>query len=308
VYWEQRTREGLLTSVEYFKEATRLDPGYPQPWAGLADAYIALGIPSFGAYRPQEARRLAQEAALKALDMDPNLPEIHTSLAFATFIYDWNWSAAETRFRKSIELNPQYALTHQWYADFLTDMGRHEEAMEQIRLAAELEPLSLIIRRDVAYHLCFKREYDAAIAQLEAVLQSDPHYAAARSLLGRALIERGRPAEGLAQLRQVAPSLPQPAALSFLAYGEAAAGEPERARRTLARLFALSSDEYVSPYYVALVYTKLGEPAEALRWLEKGFQEQDTTMPTMRVDPRFDTLRGHAAYTALIQRMKFPPE
>ena len=167
VFWEQRTREGLLTSVEYFKEATRLDPGYAQPWAGLADAYLALGIPSFGAFRPQEARRLAQEAALKALDMDPNLPEVHTSLAFAAFVYDWSWQAAETRFRKALEINPQYALAHQWYADFLTDMGRHAEAMEHIQTALDLEPLSLIIRRDVAYHRFFQRDYDGAIAQLE---------------------------------------------------------------------------------------------------------------------------------------------
>jgi len=306
VYWEQRTREGLLTSIEYFKEATRLDPAYAQPWAGLADAYLALGIPSFGAFRPQEARRLAQEAALKALDMDANLPEVHTSLAFAAFVYDWNWQAAETRFQKAIELNPQYALAHQWYADYLTDMGRHAEAMAQINEALALEPLSMIIRRDVAYHLFFQRDYDGAIAQLEAVLRADPHYAAARSLLGRALVERGRHAEGLAQLQEVAPNLPQPAALSFVAYGEAAAGQRERARKTLARLSALSSDEYVSPYYVALVYARLGESAEAVRWLEKGFQEQDTTMPTMRVDPRFDPLRAQAGYNALLQRMKFP--
>ena len=308
VFWEQRTREGLLTSVEYFKEATLLDPGYAQPWAGLADAYLAMGIPSFGAFRPQEARRLAQEAALKALDMDASLPEVHTSLAFAAFVYDWNWQAAENRFRQAIDLNPQYALAHQWYADFLTDMGRHAEAMEHIQTALDLEPLSLIIRRDVAYHRFFQRDYDGAIAQLESVLQADPHYAAARSLLGRALIERKRYAEGLAELQKVEPNLPAPAGLSFLAYGEAAAGQRDRARRTLARLFALASDEYVSPYYVALVYARLGEPVEAVLWLEKGFHEQDTTMPTMRVDPRFDTLRGNAAYNALLQRMKFPSE
>jgi tetratricopeptide (TPR) repeat protein len=306
VYWEQRTREGLLTSIEYFQEATRLDPAYAQPWAGLADAYLALGIPSFGAFRPQEARRLAQEAALKALDMDANLPEVHTSLAFAAFVYDWSWQTAETRFQKAIELNPQYALAHQWYADYLTDMGRHSEAMAQIHEALALEPLSMIIRRDVAYHLFFQRDYEGAIAQLEAVLRADPHYVAARSLLGRALIERGRHAEGLAQLQEVAPNLPAPAALSFVAYGEAAAGRRDRARKTLARLSALSSDEYVSPYYIALVHARLGESAEAVRWLEKGFQEQDTTMPTMRVDPRFDSLRDHAGYNALLQRMNFP--
>jgi tetratricopeptide (TPR) repeat protein/TolB-like protein len=306
VYWEQRTREGLLTSVEYFKEATRIDPAYAQPWAGLADAYLALGIPSFGAFRPQEARRLAQEAALKALDMDADLPEVHTSLAFAAFIYDWNWAAAEARFEKAIELNPQYALAHQWYADYLTDMGRHAEAMEQIRAALEHEPLSVIIRRDVAYHLFFQRDYAGAIDQLEAVLHLDPRYAAARSLLGRALVEQGRHAEGLAQLRQVAPDLPEPAALSFVAYAEAAAGQRGAARKTLDRLFALRSDAYVSPYYVALVYARLGEADEAVRWLEKGFQEQDTTMPTMRVDPRFDSLRGNARYNALVQRMNFP--
>ncbi len=308
VYWEQRTREGLLKSIEYFKAATLLDPGYAPAWAGMADAYLALGVPTFGAFRPQEARRLGDEATLKALRLDPDLAEAHASLAFAFFFYDWNWTAAEARFQKAIQLNPQYATAHHWYADYLNAMGRQDEAMQEIRTAFRLEPLSILIHRDFAWHYFFQGNYAAAVAQLAETLKIDPQYAAARSLLGRAFIEQGKCVEGLAELRKAAEDMPRSAALAFIAYGEAAAGQTAKAGHTLERVVALSDREYVSPYYVALVYARLGRTAQALDWLEKGFKEHDTTMVSLNIDPRFDALRHEPRFQALIQKMNFPPK
>ncbi len=306
VYWEQRTREGLLKSIEYFTMATELDPAYAQAWAGMADAYLSLGVPTFGAFPPQEARRLANDAALKALDLDPNLAEVHASLAHASYAYDWNWTAAEARFRKAIQINPQYATAHHWYADYLNAMGRQDEAMREIKTAFHLEPLSTLIHRDFAWHYFFQGKYEAAIAQLKETLKIDPRYPAARSLLGRALIEAGHHAEGLAELKKVAPDLPRAAALSFVAYGEASAGQIPRAEAILKQLLHSTESEYVSPYYIALVYVKLGRHREALAWLEKGFDDHDTTMTTLKVDPRFEPLRSEPRFLALVERMKFP--
>jgi tetratricopeptide (TPR) repeat protein len=185
-------------------------------------------------------------------------------------------------------------------------MGRQDEAMREIRTAYEIEPLSLLIRRDFGWHYFFQRRYDAAIDQLSETLRIDPKFAAARSLLGRALIERGRGAEGLAELRQAATGTAPAAALSFIAYGEAAIGKRTEAERTLQQVMALSDSEYVSPYYVALVYTRLGEKAKALDWLERGFERRDTTMVSLAVDPRLDTLRAEPRFEELVRKMKFP--
>jgi tetratricopeptide (TPR) repeat protein len=306
VHAEQRTREELLTAIEYFKEAVRRDPAYAQPWAGMADSYLALGIPTFGGLHPQEARRLANEAALKALELQPELAEAQNSLAFLAYVYDWNWQSADERFRRAIALDPQFAGAHHWYGDFLIAMGRYEEAGREIEKAAELEPLSILIRRDRAWHFFCQRRYDEAERQLRETLAVNPRYTPARSLLGRVLTEQGRHQEALTELETVAVDIPGASALGFLAYANAAAGRRQEAEALLEKLVSSSGREYVSPYYVALVLTRLGRDGEALGWLERGFVEQDTTMVSLKVDPRFDTLRTDARFRDLLRRMRFP--
>ena len=172
--WDERTPPSIKRALDYFKQAAALDPDYAAPWAGMADAYISLGVAAFGPLEPLDARRLAKESALKAIALDPDLAEAHTSLAFAAFFHDWDWATAETEFKKAIALNPQYALAHHWYTNHLNAMGRQSEAMTEILKAQELEPLSIIIHRDVAWHLFFQRKYDEAITHLEQTLQMDP--------------------------------------------------------------------------------------------------------------------------------------
>jgi serine/threonine-protein kinase len=304
VYWEQRTKEGFLKSIDYFKEATRLDPDYAQAWVGMADAYLGLGV--YSSFRPQEARRLGNEAAIKALALDPNLAEVHTSVAYGFYMYDWNWAAAEAEFQKAIQLNPQYATAHHWYADYLTAMGRPREALREIQTAAQLEPLSTLIQRDVAWHYFFQRRYEAAIAQLNETLRLDPRYVVARSLLGRVLIEAGRAEEGLVELQKAAPDLPRASALAFVAYGEAAVGRAEQSQATLEKLFRSPDRVYMSPYFVALVYTRLGKPHEALQWLEKGFESHDAPMANVSVDPRLESLHSEPRFQSLLRKMDFP--
>jgi eukaryotic-like serine/threonine-protein kinase len=306
VYWEQRTRESLLKAIEYFKDATRRDPQYAQAWAGMADAYLGLGVPTFGALTPQEARRLGNEAGLRALAIDPNLAEVHATIGYILYAYDWNWTAAEESFRRSIAINPQYATAHHWYADYLTAMGRSDEAQAEIRAAVELEPLSVLLQRDVAWHYFFQGRYDAAVQQLQQTLKADPHHVASRSLLGRALLEAGRNAEGTAELQRVAPELPGAASRAFLAYADAAGGRRAGAEARLRELENAKDGEYTSPYYIALVYARLGRPSEALDWLERGAEQHDTTMTTLNVDPRLARLRGEPRFRELVRRMNFP--
>jgi serine/threonine-protein kinase len=305
-YAEERSKKSLELAIRYYREAVELDPQFAAAWSGLADAYIALGVPTFGALRPQEARRLASQAALQALELDPDLAEAHNSLAFLSYLYDWDWAAAEQRFLKAIKLNPYYAGAHHWYANHLGALGRTEEAMREVHKALDLEPLSILIQRDVGWHLFHQRRYKEAVEKLKATLEERPDYVAARTLLARALVEAGRTAEGLAEMEKVAPQMPPGSGLPFLAYAQAAAGRSEAARRTLASLRKLPAAEYVSPYYVALAYVKLGDVEETLRFLEKAFNEQDAPFVNLKADPRWDPIKSQPRFQALLRRMDFP--
>jgi tetratricopeptide (TPR) repeat protein len=274
----------------------------------MADVYISQGVSAFGALSPLEARRLAKEAALHALERDPNLAEAHTSLAFAAFFHDWDWDGAEKRFRKAIELNEQYALAHHWYANHLNAMGRQDQATVEIKRAQALEPLSIIIDRDVAWHYFFQGRYEEAIAHLEQTLRRDSTYAPAHTLLARALAERGRYDEALEHLRLAAPpGKARGTNLSFVAYVQARSGDTRAADATLAQVEKLrATGEYVPPYYDALVYTVEGRTRKALDALERAYREQDSTLVSLMIDPRFERLRGEPRYRDLVKRMRFP--
>jgi Tfp pilus assembly protein PilF len=272
----------------------------------MADAYIALGIPAFGPLPPLEARRLAKQALNRALELNPNLVEAHSSLAFTAFLHDWDWETAQKGFDKALALNPQYAQAHHWYAEFLNEMGRFDEALSEVRRAQALDPLSILINRDVAWHFFCQRRYDEAIAQLHETLTLDPGYPPAVTLLARSLAAKGDYAEALARLEQVKGRTSDVSYLSFRGYIEAASGQRSRAESTLAELRAVAGREYVPPYYVALIYTALGRGANAASELERAYNEQDSTLVTVNIDPRFDPLRGDPRFQALIARMRFP--
>jgi tetratricopeptide (TPR) repeat protein len=182
--------------------------------------------------------------------------------------------------------------------------------MAERQRAQALEPLSVLIHRDIGWHLFLQGRYDEAIADLEEALVMDPDYAAARTLLARALAERGRYAEALEQLRRAAPRMTgaRGVNLSFVAYVQAKSGDVQAANLTLAKVRQLAATEYVPPYYDALVYTAEGNADAALDELERAYREQDSTLVNVRVDPRFLPLRAAPRFVALVRRMKFPQE
>ena len=304
--WDQRTPAAVRRSIEYFKQAAALDPKYAEPWAALADAYLTLGVSAFGPLTPLDARRMTKDAAKEALERNPTLAEAHTALAFAAFFHDFDWPTAEAEFTTALQLNPQYPLAHHWYANYLNAMGRQPEAMREIEEAQRLDPLSTIIHRDVGWHLFFQRRYDEAIAQLQETLRRDEASTAARTLLARALAETGRYPEALEQLTLAQPSMPRGTNQCFVAYVQAKSGDISGANDTLKRIRALGDDEYVPPYYIALVYTAEGRAELALTELERSYHEQDSTLVSLKIDPRFDRLRSHPRYQALVRRMRLP--
>jgi serine/threonine-protein kinase len=305
---EQESREpaSLLRSLAYFDQAASLDPLFAEPHAGKADTYLAMGVPAFGGMSPLEARRLAKASAFKALEINPHLVEAHTSLAFAAFVQDWDWPAAEERFKVALAINPQYALAHHWYAEFLNEMGRFDEALARIRRAQELDPMSLLINRDVAWHYFCQARYSEAITQLSQTLAMDPDFALALTLLARSLAQLGQFSEALTELERARPRISTLSYLAFRGGIEALAGQRANAEATMAALRDLGRTQYVPPYYLAIIHTALGENDQALTELEKGYAEQDTTMVTVNIDPRFAPLRNEPRFKTLMAKMRFP--
>ncbi|MGH3429109.1 MAG: tetratricopeptide repeat protein, partial [Mycobacteriales bacterium] len=185
--WNKRTPEELNRAIGYFQQSIAADPKYASAYAGLADCYLLLGSAQMGALPPRVAMPQAKDAANKALALDPNLAEAHASLAHIKLIYDWDWKGAETEFRRAIALNPGYATAHQWYALYLNAVGRTPEAIEQLDLAQELDPLSPTIQTAIAEAWYFGRDYQRSEAAARKALELDPEFALGYLVLGRTL-------------------------------------------------------------------------------------------------------------------------
>ena len=300
-----RSESDLHRAIDAYRRAIAVDPAWAPPWVGIADAYVALGVPTFGPLTPLESRRLAKEAVQRALEIDPDSAEAHATMGFVAYFQDWSWKTAESEFLRSIALNGQYAPAHHWYADYLGATGRPQEALREIGLARTIDPMSPLYMRDTAWHYFFQQRYDEAGAQLEETLRLAPDYGPAHALMARVLAAQGRYADGLdaltrARLRPAA-DLPMRAAI------EAQAGQRSAALGHLQAALALPSTSYVSPYYVALVYAALGDGDNALHWLSRAKAEQDSTLVNVKMDPRFVGLRTDPRFQALITELGFPP-
>src|SRR5262249_38288663 len=200
-FWNQRTGEGFREAIEYFQRATKADPNYALAYAGLANSYTLLtaySAASASLYMPQ-----ARVAAGRAVELDANLAEAHTALALIVQNQDWDWRTSEKEFRRAIELNPNYATAHQWYAEHLMWLGRFDEALKESEKARQLDPLSLIIASDYGAILFFSRQYDKAIEQFRRVLQKDPNFSRAAGLITYAHVEKGMFPQALAEARVV---------------------------------------------------------------------------------------------------------
>jgi TolB-like protein len=298
-HWNKRTEEGFLTALKSFELAIQKDPQYAQGYAGLADTYALLGG---GRYMsPSVAKPRMKEAALKALSLDPTLAEPYAALH--SLYYDTaDLAGAERELKRALELNPGHATAHHWYAWTLAAAGQFEAAFEQIRLAQEREPFSLIIRTNVGFLRYMAGQYDKAIALCQATLMLDPNYPAARECVAQSYLEIGRYEEAVRQLRDV-PNVEQ----AELGYALAVAGYQAEARQLLAKLQERARYGHVSPYEFAIIYTGLDERDAAFEWLEKAWQQTDSRLVTIKVHPRYKKLRSDPRFAALLRKMRLAP-
>ncbi|MGH9364573.1 MAG: protein kinase domain-containing protein [Thermoanaerobaculia bacterium] len=305
-YWNKRTSEGVRRGIEYFSRAIEADPEYALAYAGLADGYNILGF--YTVLPAREAFPKAKAAASKALEIDGSLAEARASLAYARHYYDWDWAEAEREYRRAIELNPGYPTVHSFYANCLTTMGRHEEALAESGRAQELDPLSLIITTGGGWMYYFARRYDDAMRQIQKALEMDATFVPAHWFLGLAYEQKGMDRDAVEELRKAVEfSGGGTLMMAALAHAHAAFGRRSEAEKMIGELEALSAKKYVSPYYVALIHAALGDPDSAFRCLEKAYEERSHGLTFLKVDPQVDPLRSDPRYQDLLRRVGFPP-
>jgi TolB-like protein/DNA-binding winged helix-turn-helix (wHTH) protein/Tfp pilus assembly protein PilF len=306
-YWNKRSDENLTRAIGYFEQATKQDPQYALAYAGLSDCYAIISAEIFGTMPAAEAAPKARAAALRALEIDPTLSEAETSLATVKFNYDWDWSGAAAGFAKSIQDNPSYATAYQRYSLYSMAMGRPEESFEQINKARELDPLSISINFSVGWRLYMARQYDRAIQQLRNTLEMDPSYELPHLVLGLSYAQKGDFGLAIPELRKAVDlSHGTPLMTSALANAYARSGNKAEAGRLLADLISESKRQYVSPYYLAVVYVGLGKPEDAINWLEKAFADRSNGLVFLKVEPELDDLRSNPRFVALQQKLNFP--
>lgn len=304
-YWNKRTEESLNKAADCFNQAIQIDQEYALSYAGLADCYTKLGDVGVTAMTWREAFARARQAALKALEIDRSLAEVHASLGHLN-MHLLRWADAERDFNHAIELNPNYASAHHWYAYYMAFHHRFDDALIRIDIAHQLEPLSLPIADSIGEFLYFARRNHEAIEHFRKTLELDPNFLASPIHMGRAYEQLGMLREAEEQFlkaRQVTGESIN--ALAGLGHAYARFNNRAGALKILAELSELSKKCYVSPYDLALIHAALGETDEAFRWLEHAYDQCAEWIIYTNVDPRLDPLRGDARFGALLERLGF---
>jgi TolB-like protein/Tfp pilus assembly protein PilF len=302
----QRTEEGLRRAVEFFEKAIVENAQYAQAYSGLSDAYGLLG--HYGVLAPAEVWTKAASNAAWAVLQDENSAEAHTSLAHVKSTQDWDWLGAEQEFQRAIALDPRYPTAHHWYAmSCLTPLARLDQACEEMMLAQALDPISSIIGRDLARIYYYKQDYDAALEQCDHTIELNPHFSPAYWILGLVQEQRGDFDESAAAFQraiQLSPASP----LMKAALGRtfALSGKQNDALRILRELNELAEKRYVSPFELAAIHFALGEIDEGFQWLTKAFQDRCFELICLRVDPRWESLRGNPRFQKLFEQLGLP--
>lgn len=297
--WNKRTEESLKKGIALFNEAIESDPGFASPYAGLADSYVTLAtnVP----LPPREAMPKAKAAAMRAIEIDDGLAEAWASLAGIQLWYEWDWEAAESAYKRAIELNPNYATAHDGYSMLLCARGRFDEAIEQITKAGALDPLSRIIAVHSGWPFYFARDYESAIRRFRKALELDENFIPAHGWLGMALGQQRRFDEALDAFRRAITVERTPILVAMLGHTYAIAGNRSEAERVLNVLREEATTRYISPYDIAVIHAGLGDREGAMRSLREAREDRSAWMIFVDVDPRLESLREERAFVALSQ-------
>jgi TolB-like protein/DNA-binding winged helix-turn-helix (wHTH) protein/Tfp pilus assembly protein PilF len=298
--FNKRTQQSLQQAIQYFGQAAEKDPRNARAYAGLADAYALAGGYSL---RPQiEFMDKARAAAVRAVEIDPSLAEAHTALALVVQTYDWDWSTAEREYRRAIELNPNYATAHHWYAEHLMWRGRFEEALRESERARRLDPLSVIIAADNAVILYCSRQYDRAIEKFRAAREMEPGFPRAEMIV-TPYAEKGMFTEALADLEAERSRLDLRTYWVLEAYINGRAGRRAEAKRALRTFQRLTRNQAVDADLFVWAYLGTGDKEKVFAWLEKGYAQHSKALIGLKAYPLYDPLRGDPRFQDLLRRL-----
>lgn len=301
-HWNKRTVEGHRQAIANFEQAISLDPNYALAYAGLADCYNML--PVWGDLTTLEACPRARVYAERALEIDETLAEAHAALGYTLAHFGWDFSAAERSYRRALELNPNYASAHQWYAKLLVALERFDEAQAEMAVARSLDPLSLMVGTACGGPLLYSGQYEQAIEQFQRVLELDPNFIPALYSISVAYCLNGQYDQAVAAVeRMQALSGEHPLALASLAATYAVAGREAEARKALNQVLEIAQHRHVLTYAIAVLYAGLGEVEPAFEWLEVAFTERDGHLVDLRIEPFFGSLRSDARFEDLVRRV-----
>jgi TolB-like protein/Flp pilus assembly protein TadD len=300
-YWNKRTRDGYSKAIDNFKAAIDSDPSFALAYTGLADCYNILS--SYGLSSPNESFPLGKSAAMKALELDPDLAEAHTSMAYEKYQYEWDWAGGEREFKRAIELNPKYPTAHHWYGLELANQGRLDEAFAELKKAAELDPLSLAIIGSTGWTLYESRRYDEALAYFQKALDLDQSFSRAHWGIAEPYELKGNYDKAIAELQRSRQIDDSSSTLALLAASYARAGRKAEAQSILAELNQQRKLKYVDGYRLAEIYAALGDKEQALGLLEDAYKERSSLLIWLKLEPKFDSVRSDPRYTDLLHRI-----
>jgi tetratricopeptide (TPR) repeat protein len=301
-FWNRRSEADLRKALQCFRAAADADPQFALSYTGIADTLTLLSF--YEMVSPTEVMPQARDAAMRAIELAPDLAEAHTSLADVHLHFDWQWEAAGREYRRAIECNPGYALGYHWYANLLAATGQHDAAYAAVMRALEIDPVSVSFQvwAGVTSHLA--KRFDDAIRHYQKALELDPDFIVAHMYLAQALEQKGRYHEALLSFDTAIHLSGGSSNLTAMkAHTHALAGDSRAARDLLNQLQHLPFSKCMPSYDIAAAHAALGEPGLAVRWLERARDERNMKLFLVSQDPRFDSLRGHSDFSAVIQQL-----
>ena len=299
--------EGLEKGLNYFQQAIDIDSSYAPAYAGVADCYSLLSLFTF--LSPMEAAPRAKEAAMKAIELDESLAEAHAALGVNKLLFDWDWQGAEQEFKRALDLNPHSDNTLKHYSFYLIVMGRYDEGIAATRRMIALDPLTLTSHIHLGFSYFKSRRYDESIIQLNKTLEMEPNLHYAHMQLAWNYAMKGMATEALVASKNALALVPitdDQYLLGTLGWVAGVAGHREEALEFLERLKELSTQKWVDPAYIALIYLGMGDKDHSFQWLSKAREDRSPTMVYLKVDPFWDDLRDDPRFQDLLRRMNFP--
>ena len=301
-FWNKRNEGSLETAIRYFENALQKDRHYALAWAGLADSYNLLG--EYTSRSRIELNPMAKAAAQQALLLDNQLAEAHVSLASILMLGEWDWATAGKEFRIGLELNPGYATGHHWYAEWLLFHCRYEEALQEMALASELDPISIAILKDLGMTYYYTRQYDKALEISEKTLELDPGFSSAYRLRSMTYLAIGMFDEAIAENERWRKAGDNNVKSKIaLATIYATAGKKDESLKLTEEIlnnYKLSGNDYRS---ISQIYAALDNKDEAFKWLELSYARREESLCNIRVDPKWDPIKDDPRFAAIVQKI-----